>query len=337
MQLLFPPSPRLRRGTAYWKGRRELELARRSLATDWTWASQCSRSRPPPSPPPPKVSSACSTKACGAFSTSRPIPSRFVMRPTQTSRKSTFPSTARASAPIHRDHNSSRARLPPPFTSTAWPSMLPRSPSGPLRSISRFPRTRVHLGQGKDSNDEIVLSLHDACRRENRNLRRLWPISKRLIAKIAKDEAGKHGVTIENVQLTARTTSPRSLEAEVRLRARKLFLSASIRVTGQLDLDSELNARISGLKCKGDGAIAAIACGVLDPHLQKLDGREFPLMSLPLGEIRSARRPARRQRQTIRHRRIRLGGLGRACALSSRVAQTARDLTGANRFALHQA
>jgi hypothetical protein len=73
---------------------------------------------------------------------------------------------------------------------------------------------------------------------------------------------------------------------EVRLRARKLFLSASIRITGQLDLDGELNAKISGLKCEGDGAIAAVACGVLDPHLRKLDGREFPLMSLPLGEIR---------------------------------------------------
>jgi len=107
-----------------------------------------------------------------------------------------------------------------------------------------------------------------------------------LIAEVAKSEAGKHGVTIDGVQLTLRSNSPRSLAAEVRLRAKKLFLSASIRITGRVNLDEALVARISGLDCTGDGALASIACGVLKQHLQKIDGREFPLLSLPLGEIR---------------------------------------------------
>jgi hypothetical protein len=107
-----------------------------------------------------------------------------------------------------------------------------------------------------------------------------------LIGEIAKTEAGKHGVTIDNVQLSLRSTSPRSLAADIRLRAKKLFLSTSLRITGQLDLDEKFNAKISGLDCTGEGAIAGIACGILKPHLQKLDGREFSLMSLPLGEIR---------------------------------------------------
>lgn len=156
---------------------------------------------------------------------------------------------------------------------------------GPITADLSISASEVHLGQSRDSDDEIVLSLRDA---SDGKIEISAPLAnlEEGIARIAKGEAGKHGVTIENVQLTARATSPRSLEVEVRLRARKLFLSASIQVTGQLDLDSELNAKISGLKCKGDGAIAAIACGVLDPHLQKLEGREFPLMSLPLGEVR---------------------------------------------------
>jgi hypothetical protein len=107
-----------------------------------------------------------------------------------------------------------------------------------------------------------------------------------LIGEVAKTEAGKHGVTIDGVQLSLRSKSPGSLAAEVRLRAKKLFISTSLRVTGRLDLDEELNARISGLDCAGEGAIAGVACGVLKPHLQKLEGREFPLMSLPLGEVR---------------------------------------------------
>src|SRR5204863_2528275 len=107
-----------------------------------------------------------------------------------------------------------------------------------------------------------------------------------LIAQMAKVEAGRHGVAIDSVQLSLRSNSPRSLSAEVRLRAKKLFVSASLRITGHLDLDDNLNAKISGLDCAGEGAIASIACGILKPHLQRLDGREFPLMSLPLGQVR---------------------------------------------------
>lgn len=143
----------------------------------------------------------------------------------------------------------------------------------------------VHLVQGKDANGEIVLSIDRAAEGKIEVSASVVALEK-LIAKIAKAEAGKHGVNIDNVQLTLREKSAHSVEAEVRLRAQKLFMNASLRVTGRLDLDDRLNAKISGLNCKGDGAIAAIACGVLNPHLQQLDGREFPLMSLPLGEIR---------------------------------------------------
>ena len=128
-----------------------------------------------------------------------------------------------------------------------------------------------------------------------------------LIAEWRKPKPAKHGVTIDSVQLSLRSNSPRSLAAEVRLRAKKLFLSASLRITGQLDLDEELNAKISGLACTGEGAIASIACGILKPHLQKIDGREFPLMSLPAGRSSLARCADRRWRQAFRHRGIRLG------------------------------
>ncbi len=142
----------------------------------------------------------------------------------------------------------------------------------------------VRLGQGKDSDGNIVLSVQKAEEGKiaiavaSRDL-------EALIANVAKAETSKHGVTINDVQLTLRSTSPRSLSAEVGLRAQKLFLSASLRITGQFDLDEQLTARISGLRCSGDGGMATLACGVLTPHLQRLDGREFPLMSLPLGEI----------------------------------------------------
>lgn len=143
----------------------------------------------------------------------------------------------------------------------------------------------VVLDQAADPDGHVVLLLNKAAEGHVEISASLADLEA-LIAEVAKTEAGKHGVTIDRVQLSLRSKSPSSLAAEVRLRAKKLFLSTSLRVTGQLDLDKELNARVSGLECTGDGAIASVACGVLKPHLQKLDGREFPLMSLPMGEVR---------------------------------------------------
>ena len=156
---------------------------------------------------------------------------------------------------------------------------------GPAAIDLSLSANAVSLRQAKDSQGNVLLLLQKAAD-GHIEISTLASDLEALIAEVATTEAGKHGVTIDGVQLTLRSKSSRSLAAEVRLRAKKLFLSATIRITGQLDLDEQLNARVSGLDCTGDGAIASVACGVLKPHLQKIEGREFPLMSLPLGEVR---------------------------------------------------
>jgi hypothetical protein len=143
----------------------------------------------------------------------------------------------------------------------------------------------VHLHRAADSNGNIVLVLHSAANGQI-EISASPADLEALIAEVAKNEAGRHGVTIDSVQLSLRSNSPRSLAAEVRLRAKKLFVRTSLRITGQVDLDEELNPRISSLDCTGEGAIGGIACGILKPHLEKIDGRQFPLMSLPLGQVR---------------------------------------------------
>lgn len=143
----------------------------------------------------------------------------------------------------------------------------------------------LQLHQATDRQGHVVLLLHNAA---DGRVEISAAVSglEALIAEVAKSEAGKHGVNIDSVELSLRSQTPRSLAAEICLRAKKLFVTAALRITGQLDLDEKLTAKLSGLDCAGEGAIANIACGVLKPHLQKLDGREFPLMSLPLGGVR---------------------------------------------------
>jgi hypothetical protein len=156
---------------------------------------------------------------------------------------------------------------------------------GPAAVDFALTATGVELYQAKERGGQVVLLLHKAaqgCVEASVSKSDL----EALIAEVAKSTAETHGVSIDSVELSLRSQSPRSLAAEVRLRAKKLFVSASLQVTGQLDLDEALNARISGLDCVGEGVIGSVACGVLKPHLETLDGREFPLMSLPLGEVR---------------------------------------------------
>jgi hypothetical protein len=157
--------------------------------------------------------------------------------------------------------------------------------AGPAALDFALTASGVELNQAKDNTGKIVLLLHNAAQG-----RVEASVSKSdleaLIAEVATAQAGNHGVSIDKVQLVLQSQGPRSLTAEVRLTAKKFFLTASLRITGQLELDAELNARLSALNCAGDGALAAVACSVLNPHLEKLNGREFPLMSLPLGEVR---------------------------------------------------
>ena len=156
---------------------------------------------------------------------------------------------------------------------------------GPAAIDFALEATGVDLRRANDRDGNIVLLLHNAGQGRI-DLSTATADLEALIAEVAAAEAGKHGVAVDNVQLSLRSSGPRSLGAEVRLRGRKLFVSASLRITGRLDLDDQLNARISGLDCTGEGAIASVACGILNPQLQRLDGRVFPLMSLPIGEVR---------------------------------------------------
>ncbi|MGI8820426.1 MAG: hypothetical protein ACR2ID_06120 [Chthoniobacterales bacterium] len=156
---------------------------------------------------------------------------------------------------------------------------------GPAIASIRLDARNLVLNRGTDANGEIVLVLKSAADGQIEASAETQQIES-AIAAVAKQEAAKHGVTIDQVQLSVRPRGERSLDADVQLRAKKLFFTTVIKIAAKLDLDEQLNATVSGLTCSGDGAIGSLACGVLQPHLQKIDGRSVSLLALPLGEIR---------------------------------------------------
>jgi head-tail adaptor len=106
------------------------------------------------------------------------------------------------------------------------------------------------------------------------------------IREMAKREGAKQGITIEETRVSLRARGARSIAADVRLRARKLLFRTNIDISGQAEIDDLFQAKISNLKCRAEGTVGSIACGFLQPHLQRLEGRSFSLMSFPLGEMK---------------------------------------------------
>ncbi len=155
---------------------------------------------------------------------------------------------------------------------------------GPAAVSLTLEASNVALNRRTDARDEIVLFV-DGVANGRMEISTTKREMENAVAEVAKIQAAKHGVAIEEVRMTLRQLGPRAVEIEINLRARKMFFAASVQISGKGEIDDEMNAAISDLRCNGDGAIGSLACGFLAPHLQKLDGRSFPLMSLSLGEI----------------------------------------------------
>jgi hypothetical protein len=143
----------------------------------------------------------------------------------------------------------------------------------------------LQLGQSRDKEGNVLLILQDAAEGRLEVAIGLADLEALVLAR-AKTEAEKQGVTVESVRIELRPRSEQALDVVVRVRAKKLFLNATVQIMGSAAIDEQLNARLFGLECAGEGPLGTLACGFIAPHLQRCNGREVSLMSLPLGEIK---------------------------------------------------
>jgi len=148
-----------------------------------------------------------------------------------------------------------------------------------------FDASNVRFNQARASDGNVLLTLHQADLGEVRVAIARDELE-RLIAQIAAIGAAKQGVTIDNVQLDLSSRGTRTLEAKVTVSVRKLFFRASLRLFGTIVVTEDLNAVISGLRCEGDGTLAALVCAAITPHLSRVEERAFPLSVLSMGEVR---------------------------------------------------
>jgi len=102
----------------------------------------------------------------------------------------------------------------------------------------------------------------------------------------AVETAKKQGFEVKKTRLDFTQEGPRAVSFRAEVTAKVFVMSASLALTGKLAIDDELNAKLSNLALDGDGMILKLAGSYAKPHLDKLEGRTFPLMAFTAGGLR---------------------------------------------------
>jgi hypothetical protein len=107
-----------------------------------------------------------------------------------------------------------------------------------------------------------------------------------LIHALAVEAAAKQGLEVKKTNLTWTQEGPRTVAFRAEVTAKVFVMSATLALTGRLTIDEDFNARLSGLSLDGDGMILKLAGSYARPHLDRLEGRVFPLLAFTAGGLR---------------------------------------------------
>ena len=107
-----------------------------------------------------------------------------------------------------------------------------------------------------------------------------------LLHRLATEAAARQGLEIKQTKIVLTSRGPRALSFRCDVTAKMFVMSADLSLSGNLDVDEQLNARLSGLTLGGDAMVTKLAAGFVRPHLDKVEGRVFPLLALSLGGLR---------------------------------------------------
>jgi hypothetical protein len=106
-----------------------------------------------------------------------------------------------------------------------------------------------------------------------------------LVHTLAVETAAKQGIEVRKTHLTFTQEGPRTVAFRAEVMAKIFVMSATISLDGRLAIDDALNARLSGLTLGGDAMITKLASGYVRPHLDRLEGRVFPLLAYTAGGL----------------------------------------------------
>jgi hypothetical protein len=166
------------------------------------------------------------------------------------------------------------------FSLKAAPLRLEKTP---VRLTLEAHDTRLKFGQDEKKQAALVLT---AAGKGEVEVQVQRGDVEELIRSMAAEAAAEHGVDIKDVRLAVATQGPRAVSFRAEVKAKMFVMSATITVSGEATIDDQLNARVSNLKCSGDGMIGNLASGFIKPYFDKIERNPIALMALPLGPVK---------------------------------------------------
>ena len=80
--------------------------------------------------------------------------------------------------------------------------------------------------------------------------------------------------------------TPRTLDVRIAVMAKVFIMTTTVKVRGRVELDDQLNARLTGLVAEGEGMVAGMVESALRPRLAEIEKRMWALGTLVAAGLR---------------------------------------------------
>ncbi len=145
---------------------------------------------------------------------------------------------------------------------------------------------RARLDVERNERGEPVLMLADA-----KNARLDFQATRADLERIAlvsaRAAAKKYGVSVEKIDFKLEGDSlSHSLFLDMHISTKVGFIPAGMRFQAHVEIDDQMNAKLTNLKCDGDEALGPLIVGIIRPGLEKYEGRSKPIFSFPTGQLK---------------------------------------------------
>jgi hypothetical protein len=107
-----------------------------------------------------------------------------------------------------------------------------------------------------------------------------------LLLAAARKGGRKYGLSVDAARLRMTVEGARSVRAHLKLSTRVGFIPAGLHFRARLDIDDDLNGKLSGLSCTGDEVLGPLIGGLVQPFFDKYNGTTRPLMNFPTTDMR---------------------------------------------------
>ena len=108
-----------------------------------------------------------------------------------------------------------------------------------------------------------------------------------LLLQSAREAAGKYGVAVDRIKLKLDVADNRTLRVDLRADVRVgALLPAGLQFKARMDVDDQLNGKITRLSCDGDQLLGPLISTIVNPQLDKYEGKKRPLVGFVYGNMK---------------------------------------------------